>query len=85
MEGVPTTSQTPLSGHFSPVLAVLPIGMAMMLPFKIKLKKPTHQNVQYAGTRIMNIKSFSVNNKKYFYNELHERSGNGNVVGKKNT
>ncbi len=26
VDGVPTTSQTPLSGHFWPVLAVVPMG-----------------------------------------------------------
>ncbi|MGP3236830.1 hypothetical protein ACTVPP_20365, partial [Serratia ureilytica] len=26
VEGLPTTSQTPLSGHFCPVVAVVPIG-----------------------------------------------------------
>ena len=26
VDGVPTTFQTPLSGHFSPVFAVVPIG-----------------------------------------------------------
>ena len=26
VEGVPTTVQTPLSGHFSPVFAVVPMG-----------------------------------------------------------
>ena len=26
VEGVPTTVHTPLSGHFSPVLAVVPMG-----------------------------------------------------------
>lgn len=37
----PTTFQTPLSGHFSPVLAVVPIGdLDIFLPFLwVKLQK----------------------------------------------
>jgi hypothetical protein len=31
VEGVPTTSQTPVSGHFSPVLAVVPSGFFDMV------------------------------------------------------
>ena len=31
VEGVPTTSQTPLSGHFSPVLAKVPIGFLVFV------------------------------------------------------
>jgi hypothetical protein len=31
VEGVPTTSHTPLSGQFSPVLAVIPTAITMIL------------------------------------------------------
>ena len=35
VDGVPTTSQTPLSGHFSPVRAVVPMGFFV---FVVKTK-----------------------------------------------
>ncbi len=38
VEGVPTTFQTPLSGHFCPVEAVVPIG-AFIIKANLKLAR----------------------------------------------
>ncbi|WP_158637456.1 hypothetical protein [Lacibacter cauensis] len=39
--GVPCTFQIPLSGHFSPVLAVVPIGISIFLSCSQKMRVRT--------------------------------------------
>lgn len=65
---VPTTCQTPLSGHFSPVLAVDPMDNAILFPFKV-IVRITSNNVLYRSTFIIYIKNIVVKNKMYCYSE----------------
>lgn len=60
VEGVPTTSQTPVSGHFSPVLASVPNGfLAMLSPLFLRftLRKPRCRAPNRQGVKIRYFRS----------------------------